>query len=197
MGGSTRFKCNLSLTKGDHSLTCSQVRQFKAAQRYKVAERRQKEGIVVFLEISIAQTRKRRSLSLQLQRSRLTRQLRELEESLRDIGHQLAAVHEEMTRKAVSMATLADKAQRSNAAYRTLRRQLDLFTANVRRLQADVLELSDSLEQLESIQTFKTSPERVDEFYEERPHSVRLAPSLREKIRRKRRMQNERRLRQR
>lgn len=173
------------------------MRQFKVAQRYKVAERRQKEGIVVFLEISIAQTRKRRSLSLQLQRSRLTRQLRELEESLRDIERQLAAVHEEMMRKAASMATLADKAQRSSAAYRALRRQLDLFTANVRRLQADVLELSDSLGQLESIQTFKTSPERVDDLYEERPSSVRIAPSLREKIRRKRRMLNERRLKQR
>ena len=173
------------------------MRQFKAAKRFKVAERRQKEGIVVFLEISIAQTRKRRSLSLQLQRSRLMRQLRELEENLRDIERQLAAVHEAMTRKAASMVSLADKAQRNSAAYRALRRQLDLFTTNVRRLQSDVLELSDSLGQLESIQTFKTSPERVDDLYEERPSTVRLAPSLREKIQRKRRLLHERRLRRR
>ena len=174
-----------------------QVREFKAAQRYKTAEQRQKEGMVVFLDISISQTRKRCSFSLQLKRSRLVRQLRELEDSLRGIERQLTVVHEEMTRKTTSIVTLADEAHRGNAAYRTLKRQLETFSANVRHLQAGVLGLSESLGQLESIQTFKTSPERVEELFDEQPSIVRLAPSLLEKIRRKRRLQNERRLRQR
>ena len=50
--------------------------------------------------------------------------------------------------------------------------------------------MTDGLTQLEIIQTFKTSPEKVEDFYD-RPTTVKLTAALQEKIRmRKRKLMN-------
>ena len=63
----------------------------------------------------------------------------------------------------------------------SLKTELDHFNANVEALQQEMSELNNGLTQLEIIHNFKTSPEKVEDFYE-RPVSVKLAPSLKEKI---------------
>merc|ERR1712170_205071 len=52
-----------------------QMLTYTETKKYKAEEKKQKEGMVGFLEISISQTKK--NYTLQLKRSRLMRQLRE------------------------------------------------------------------------------------------------------------------------
>lgn len=161
-----------------------QTRLYTQEQQYKTEEKKQKEGIVGFLEISITQTKK--NTSLQLKRSRIMRQLRELEASLKEIEREILSLDQESDTKSQEKVAVVEKVQESNASYKTLKEDLDKFNGEVKRLQKDVHELTGSLTQLEIVQSCKTSPEAVDDFYE-RPTSVKLAPSLKEKIALKRR----------
>ena len=77
--------------------------------------------------------------------------------------------------------TIEGKVEESNTVYVSLKTELDHFNANVEALQKEMSELNDGLTQLEIIHNFKTRPEKVEDFYE-RPVSVKLAPSLKEKI---------------
>ena len=155
-------------------------------QRHLTDERRQKKGIAGFLERGMAarvQTQ-RRNGSLQLKRSRIARQLRELEASLLPIERHLAALEAQLSSAAGRKGAASERLQDSSAAYRTLDEHLRLVNAHVHQLHKEVTQLTRSLAQLETIHAAKTSPENVDDFYE-RPSTVKLAPSLKEKIRRR------------
>lgn len=163
----------------------AQVEHRSEAEKYRSDEKKQKESIVGFLDISIAQTKK--NYSLQLKRSRMLRQLRELEQSLQDIEMELQAMETEMQAKTSERDVAAKQHEEVAAQYRALKQDLDQFTHNVEQLQQELADLTTGLSQLEIIQTFKTSPEKVEDFYD-RPASVKLAPSLKEKIKRKRKL---------
>ena len=76
------------------------------------------------------------------------------------------------------------KVEESNK-YVALKTDLDQFNANFEALQREMAELSDGLTELEIIHLFKTSPEKVEDFYEG-PTTVKLAPSLQQRIKQKR-----------
>ena len=80
--------------------------------------------------------------------------------------------------------TMEGKVEESKTIYTSLKTELDQFNAKVKALQKEMSELNNGLTELEIIHNFKTSPEKVEDFYE-RPVSVKLAPSLKEKIKQK------------
>lgn len=162
-----------------------QMSTYSRTRKYKTEEKRQKEGIVGFLEVSISQTKK--NYTLQLKRSRLMRQLRELEESLKEIEKELTIIEQNVEEKAKAKTEIASVVEEKQMSYSTVKSDLDKFSQNVEKLQKEVNQLTDSLTSLEIIQSVKTSPETVEDFYE-RPVSVKLAPSLKEKIQRKRKL---------
>jgi hypothetical protein len=63
---------------------------------------------------------------------------------------------------------------------------MDRFSTSLAHLESEVTDLSGQLVQLEIIHNLKTSPERVEEIYD-RPTTVKLAPSLKEKIKERQR----------
>lgn len=89
--------------------------------------------------------------------------------------------------KAQQKDMLAVKLETSEKSYGALKTDLDRFTDNLENLEQEVNSLSGQLLQLEIIQTYKSSPETIDGVYD-RPQSVKLAPSLKEKIKRKRKI---------
>ena len=174
--------------EGELSILEEQIKQFMRAKEIKVDEKRQKESMAGFLEISISQTKKNQTM--QLKRSRLLRQLRELEGSLQAIHQELALIQKEVERKSQIKPVIQGEYEESHSSYKGLKSELDIFSQNLAVLQHEVNDLSDYVTQLEIVQNIKTSPENVDDFYD-RPVSVKLAPSLREKILRRRNMKNQ------
>ena len=162
-----------------------QIVQYSEAKKYKSEEKRQKEGIVSFLDISITQTKK--NLSLQLKRSRLMRQLRELEENLHMIENEIKSMQFEKQDKSKEQTEAKEEVKESQTVYLSLKTELDTMKENLNLLEREVGELTDSLTELETIESFKTSPERIDDFYD-RPASVKISKSLRDKIIRKRKV---------
>ncbi|XP_013382220.1 citron Rho-interacting kinase [Lingula anatina] len=163
----------------------SQVGHFSHQKDGKTGEKRQKESMMDFLKISISQTKK--NYALQRRRTRIQQQLSELERQLQEIELSLKSVQEAVAQKSQEKVVVVEKVETSEKVYSSIRVELDSFTANISKLQVQMSELTEQLGQLEMIQTLKTSPEMVDDFYD-RPSSVKLAPSLREKIKRKRKI---------
>ena len=164
-----------------------QLAQYDAAKKYKTEEKKTKEGIVGFLEISITQTKK--NFTLQLKRSRLMRQLRELEESLKMIEDEIQSMEGEIRETNGQRQLVETRVKQSNESYQTLKTDLDEFNKKIDALSKEVGELTDSLTHLEIIQSFKTCPEKIEDFYDQ-PAKVQLAPSLKEKILQRKRKLN-------
>ncbi|CAH1777736.1 unnamed protein product [Owenia fusiformis] len=156
-----------------------QETDYTTEKKAKHEEKQQKESMVDFLKITISQSKK--NYSLQSKRSRLLKQVKDLERSLSEIEQILSRIEQHMDEKSHQKIVVQEKVEVSEKTYNELKNDLDIFTKNLENLQVDVQELSDSLTQLEIIQNFKTSPEKVEDFYD-RPATVKLAPSLMEKI---------------
>ena len=172
-------KDKLSRIEGELRVLEEQMVQYDNAKKYKTEEKKTKEGIIGFLDISITQTKK--NFTLQLKRSRLMRQLRELEESLRMIESELTSMRDEKRAKSDKRSRVEARFQQSSESYQTLKVDLDDFSKRIERLGREVDELTDSITNLEIIQSFKTCPEKVEDLYD-KPAAVKLAPSLKEKI---------------
>lgn len=162
-----------------------QITSVMSEKKDKCVEKQQKESMVDFLKISISQTK--RNYTLQLKRSRLMRQVKELEQMLELIENELSTMQDQVVVKVQEKEVQKEKVETSKRSCLTLRNELEQFTKNLDQLEAEVIDLSGQLLQLEIIHTIKTSPEKVEEIYE-RPTSVKLAPSLKEKIKRRRKM---------
>lgn len=172
-------KDKLSRIEGELRVLEEQMVQYDNAKKYKTEEKKTKEGIIGFLDISISQTKK--NFTLQLKRSRLMRQLRELEESLRMIEDELTSMRDEKRVKTDKRTRVEARFQQSGESYETLKSDLDEFSKRIERLGKEVDELTDSITHLEIIQSFKTCPEKVEDLFD-KPAAVKLAPSLKEKI---------------
>ena len=159
-----------------------QVDQCSEIKKHKVEVKRQKEGIVGFLDISISQTTK--NVSLQLKRSRVMRQLRQLEQNLKEVEQELNDLQSDMTVKEKERTAVAEILEENTNSFTTLQTDLDQFTETVEKLQNELEALTCKMGELEYIQNLKTSPELVEDFFD-RPVSVKLAPSLKNKIQRK------------
>ena len=175
----TTNKDKLSRIEGELRVLEEQMVQYDNAKKYKTEEKKTKEGIIGFLDISISQTKK--NFTLQLKRSRLMRQLRELEESLRMIEDELTSMRDERRAKSDKRTIVEARFQQSSESYETLKSDLDDFSKRIERLGKEVDELTDSITHLEIIQSFKTCPEKVEDLFD-KPAAVKLAPSLKEKI---------------
>ena len=161
----------------------AQVDQCAEIKKHKAEEKRQKEGIVGFLEISISQTNK--NVSLQLKRSRVMRQLRLLEQNLKEVEQELSELQDGMTVKEKERTAVVEILEENTNSFTALQTYLDQFTEAVEKLQNELETLTSKMGELEYVQNLKTSPEIIDDFFD-RPVSVKLAPSLRKKIQRKR-----------
>ncbi|KAL4230740.1 hypothetical protein ACF0H5_011115 [Mactra antiquata] len=158
---------------------------YKQQMEMKYGEKSQKESIADFLKLTLSQTKK--NYNLQLKRQRLLKQVEELESFLQGLEHDLSGVQSKIQEKAQQKDMLAVKLETNEKSYGVLKTDLDCFTDNLDKLEQEVNGLSGQLLQLEIIQTYKSSPENIDGVYD-RPQSVKLAPSLKEKIKRKRKI---------
>ena len=177
-------KTKLASIERELQTLTDRVNKLTDNKRYKLDEVRQKEGMVSFLDISISQTKK--NYTLQLKKSRLMRQVRELDESLNEIEEELADMEKDINIKVDERLHLRQALDKNSSTYNSLKNELEKFSKIVNNLHREVGELTGSLTQLEIIQSVKTSPEKVEDFYE-RPSTVKLAPSLKEKILHRRR----------
>lgn len=158
---------------------------YKREMESKYGEKTQKESMVDFLKLTLSQTKK--NYNLQMKRQRLLKQVKDLEEFLSRLERDLSNVHDKIQEKSQQKDMLAGKVENSEKSYGELKTSLDSFSDNLEKLEQEVNSLSGQLLQLEIIQTFKSSPENMDGVYD-RPQSVKLAPSLKEKIKRKRKV---------
>jgi len=158
---------------------------YKQQMESKYGEKSQKESMVDFLKITLSQTKK--NYNLQLKRQRLLKQVVELEGFLQHLEQDLSGVQNKIAEKAQQKDMLSLKLETNEKSYGALKTNLDQFTDNLEKLEQEVNGLSGQLLQLEIIQTYKSSPENLDGVYD-RPQSVKLAPSLKEKIKRKRKI---------
>ncbi|XP_052791945.1 uncharacterized protein LOC128226094 isoform X2 [Mya arenaria] len=158
---------------------------YKQQMQMKYGEKSQKESMVDFLKITLSQTKK--NYNLQLKRQRLLKQVEELEGFLDHLEQDLSGVQYKIQAKAQQKDMLSIKLETSEKSYGALKTNLDNFSDNLERLEQEVNGLSGQLLQLEIIQTCKSSPENIDGVFD-RPQSVKLAPSLKEKIKRKRKI---------
>lgn len=149
---------------------------------YKVRETEihQKESMVDFLKLTLQQTK--RNYSLQTKRSKLLRQVKELENYLKLMEAELELVQDKILAKSHEKILLTEKISTSEKSYGLLKSDFDSFSENLEKLEAEVSGLSGQLLQLEIVHTIKTSPEALDNL-QDRPSTVKLSKSLKEKIR--------------
>ncbi|XP_067661473.1 CAP-Gly domain-containing linker protein 1-like [Haliotis asinina] len=176
------------LQKIETELNCleGQLEGTQNEKKCKHEEKQQKESMVDFLKITLSQTK--RNYALQMKRSKLLKQVKELEQFLGEIEKELTKIEDDIVVKAQEKVLLEEKVELSEKSYSSLKCDMDKFSENLSKLEHEVTDLSGQLLQLEIIHTFKTSPEKIEEIYD-RPSTVKLAPSLKEKIQRKRKMQ--------
>lgn len=160
-----------------------QLNGFKQEKKCKHTEKAQKSSMADFLSITMTQTRK--NYNLQMKRQRLVKQVRELEEFLIGLERELSNVEDELMVKSQERILINEKVETSVKTYDTLKTDFEKYSDNLEKLEQEVNILSGQLLQLEIIQTYKTSPENVEQIFD-RPQTVKLAPSLKEKIKRKR-----------
>lgn len=98
----------------------------------------------------------------------------------------LLAIQDEIHVKSEEKVRLAVKVENGEKSYEALRSDADRISDSLEELESEVTSLSGQLLQLEIIHHLKTSPEKVEEIYD-RPSTVKLAPSLKEKIKERKR----------
>ena len=108
-------------------------------------------------------------------------QVKDLKELLSVMERDLESIQSEIQAKAEEKVRLSEKVEHGEKSYDALRCDMASFTTSLQKLESEVTDLSGQLLQLEIIHNLKTSPEKVEEIYD-RPSTVKLAPSLKEKI---------------
>ncbi|KAK3100352.1 hypothetical protein FSP39_018580 [Pinctada imbricata] len=156
---------------------------YQHEKKCKAEEKQQKSTMADFLKLTLSQTK--RNYSLQIKRKRIVKQVKELEELLLQLERELSNVQDEMIVKSQEKYLLTEKVETTEKTYGALKTDFDKYSDNLEQLEHEVNILSGQLLQLEIIQTYKTSPENVEQIFD-RPSTVKLAPSLKEKIKRKR-----------
>ena len=81
-------------------------------------------------------------------------------------------------------AHLSEEVEDKQKSYATLNSDLSRFIDNLQQLESETKELSRQLVELEMIHSQKSNPENVERFYD-RPSSIKIAQSLKKKIREK------------
>ena len=159
------------------------LNDFQHEKKAKHEQKVQKSSMADFLKITLSQTKK--NYSLQIKRKRIVKQVKELEELLSQLERELSNVQDEMIVKSQEKFLLSEKVETTEKTYGALKTDFEKYSDNLEQLEHEVNILSGQLLQLEIIQTYKTSPENVEQIFD-RPQTVKLAPSLKEKIKRKR-----------
>jgi len=160
-----------------------QLNEFKHEKKSKYVQKVQKSSMADFLKITLTQTK--RNYNLQMKRQRLVKQVKDLEDFLVEIERELSDVEDQVMVKQHEKVLLSEKVETTQKSYGALKTDCDRFSDGLEKLEQEVNILSGQLLQLEIIQTYKSSPENVERIFD-RPQTVKLAPSLKEKIRRKR-----------
>ncbi|GFS05021.1 hypothetical protein ElyMa_006510600 [Elysia marginata] len=108
--------------------------------------------------------------------------VKELEDYLKLMEAELELVQDKILAKSHERILLTEKISTSEKSYGVLKSDFDSFSENLEKLEAEVSGLSGQLLQLEIVHTIKTSPEALDNL-QDRPSTVKLSRSLKEKIR--------------
>ena len=115
-------------------------------------------------------------------------QVKDLKGLLSNMENDLDTIQSQIQVKAEEKVRLSEKVQHGQKSYEALQGDMSRFSQTLNQLESEVTDLSGQLLQLEIIHNLKTSPESVEDIYD-RPSTVKLAPSLKEKIKeRKRKM---------
>ncbi|KAI8798900.1 nucleoprotein TPR [Biomphalaria glabrata] len=174
-----RNKEKLQLIEADLQELEEKLNTSREEQRTRMNMIQQKENMVDFLKVTAQQTK--RNYSLQSKRSKLLRQVKDLEDYLRAMESELEVVQDQILAKSHEKILLTHKINTSEQSYGALRSDLDKVSENLEDLEAEVTGLSSQLLQLEIVHTIKTSPETLDNLID-RPSTVKLSKSLKERI---------------
>ena len=161
-----------------------QIAGYEHVKKSKFEEKEQKANMADFLKLTLTQTKK--NYSLQIKRQKLLKQVRELEQLLIAIERELSDVQDKKVEKDQAKSLLTEKVENSQKSYGAASKEFNKYSDDLETLEQEVNILSGQLLQLEIIQTYKTSPETVEQIFD-RPQTVKLAPSLKEKIKNRKR----------
>lgn len=161
-----------------------QIAGYEHVKKSKFEEKEQKASMADFLKLTLTQTKK--NYSLQIKRQKLLKQVRELEQLLIAIERELSDVQDKKVEKDQAKSLLTEKVENSQKSYGAAKDEFSKYSDELEALEQEVNILSGQLLQLEIIQTYKTSPETVEQIFD-RPQTVKLAPSLKEKIKNRKR----------
>ncbi|XP_071127000.1 putative leucine-rich repeat-containing protein DDB_G0290503 isoform X1 [Mytilus edulis] len=161
-----------------------QIAGYEHVKKSKHEEKEQKANMADFLKLTLTQTKK--NYSLQIKRQKLLKQVRELEQLLIAIERELSDVQDKKVERDQAKSLLTEKVENSQKSYGAARNEFSKYSDELETLEQEVNILSGQLLQLEIIQTYKTSPENMEQIFD-RPQTVKLAPSLREKIKNRKR----------
>lgn len=161
-----------------------QIAGYEHVKKSKFEEKEQKASMADFLKLTLTQTKK--NYSLQIKRQKLLKQVRELEQLLIAIERELSDVQDKKVEKDQAKSLLTEKVENSQKSYGAASKEFNKYSDDLETLEQEVNILSGQLLQLEIIQTYKTSPETVEQIFD-RPQTVKLAPSLKEKIKNRKR----------
>ncbi|CAG5125339.1 unnamed protein product [Candidula unifasciata] len=153
-------------------------------QQARMVEIHQKESMMDFLRVTLQQTKK--NCRLQTKRAKLHKQVKELGDYVRVMEADLELVQDQILAKSHEKIILTEKIHTSEKSYGVLKTDLDKFSENLEDMEAEVSDLSGQLLQLEIVHTIRTSPEILDNLTD-RPTSVKLSKSLKERIKQKHR----------
>ena len=173
-------KKRLSVIEHKLEILDDKIQEYIHMRDNKTDEKKQKEGMVTFLDISISQTNK--NYNLQLKRGRLLKQLDEIEKALNDVEEEIARYESRKDEATLEKAEAMGELAKSHKDYEMLKKRLKIVTLEVMQLSMEMSEISESIQQLETIQNLKTSPEKVDELLD-KPPPPKLSQSLQDKIR--------------
>lgn len=161
-----------------------QIAGYEHVKKSKFEEKEQKASMADFLKLTLTQTKK--NYSLQIKRQKLLKQVRELEQLLLAIERELSDVQDKKVEKDQAKSLLTEKVENSQKSFGAAKNEFSKYSDELETLEQEVNILSGQLLQLEIIQTYKTSPENVEQIFD-RPQTVKLAPSLKEKIKNRKR----------
>ncbi|CAD5118742.1 DgyrCDS7422 [Dimorphilus gyrociliatus] len=158
----------------------------KRTLQSKAAEIRHKQGMLDILQLSLSQTSRTSTFSIQSKRNRLKRQLRGLGVTLQNLHEESQGMQKRIDKISIKELEMTTAANDYHQTYLRLKENLDKFEMTVLRLVTEIEELTSAVNSLQDVHTIKTNSETVDDFLAERPLSIKLAPSLQQKIEQRR-----------
>ncbi|XP_067944571.1 chromosome partition protein Smc-like [Watersipora subatra] len=146
-------------------------------------EMQRDQNAIEFLNHTISQTK--RNQRLMAKRQHLLKTQQSLEKKLEQISGELKTVNEVLQQKTLEKDEMNVTLKQNTLSYTTVTEDLNAFSDTLDEIEKETKWAHTHLIDIEIIHCIKTSPENIEEI-RDRPQSVKIARSLRDKITRKR-----------